>query len=108
MVGCGLRLNLTLQHDGGRGADLLSLVDLPVHDLDALEILLDEFLPRDLDVLLDLTAASLTKSIDHMLLDKNADLLGEVGSRREFRDSLADNETFGHITLTLADQILIG
>ena len=102
-----LRLNLTLGHDGGCAAGFALFVDLAVHDLDALEIFLNDFFPGEFDVLFGFPAGPVAHPVDHVLLDHHADLFCEVGSGREFRDPLADHLAFAEIALAFSDEVLV-
>jgi len=100
-------LDLALQHDRSGGASFRCFVDLAIHDSYTLEILLNDFLARDLDVLLGITAGPFADTVDHVFFHQDSDLFRQVGSRGKFRDPLADDRAFCHITLTLADHVLV-
>ena len=106
-VRCLLGLDLILRHDGGGAASLAFFVDPAIHDLHVLEIFLDNFFSGEFDVLFRLAAGPFANSVDHMFLYQDTDLLGQVGTGREFRHPLADDLAFRQVTLTLPDHIVV-
>jgi hypothetical protein len=54
-----------------------------------------------------LATGPLADPVDHVFLDQDADLFGEVGTGRQFRHTLANDRSFGQITQPVADQIPI-
>jgi len=99
---------LALGHDGGGATSFAAFVDLAIYDLHALEIFLDDFFPGEFDILFRLSAGPFANSVDHVFFHQNPNLLGQVGAGREFRHPLADNLSFRHVPMTVADQIVIG
>ncbi len=83
-VGCWLRLDLVLGHDGSRATSFAVFVYLMIHDFHALEIFLDDFFPGEFDVLFRLSTSLLPDSVDHVFLDHHTDLFREIGPGREF------------------------
>ncbi len=100
-------MNPILRHDGGGGARFVGFVDPAIHDFHALQIFLDDFFARDLDILLGVMAGPFADAVDHMLFDQDPDLFGQVGPCGELRHPLADDRALGQIALTLADQELV-
>ena len=95
------------RHDGRGGAGLLSLVDSAIRDLHALQIFLNQFFADHLDVLFRLAAGPFPDPIGCMFLDQHSDLLGQIRSRGEFRDPLADEFPFREITLTVTNEKIL-
>ncbi len=106
-IGCWTGLDLALGHDGGRATSFAAFVYLAIDDLHALEIFLDDFLPGEFNVLFRLSASPLANSVDHVLFDQYPNLLGQIGTGREFRHPPADDWAFCHVPLALAEQILV-
>jgi hypothetical protein len=102
-----LRLDLALGHDGRGATSFATFVDPAINNLHALEIFLDDFFPGEFDILFCLSAGPFANSVDHVFFHQNPNLLGQVGAGREFRHPLADNLSFRHVPLTVADQIVI-
>ena len=106
-VRCWLGRDLILRHDGDGAARLAFFVDLAIHDRYALEILLNDFFPGEFDVLFRLSASPFSNSVDHVLFYQDPNLLGQIGTGREFRHPLADNLAFRQVSLALADKVLV-
>ena len=84
MSGACLGCDLILRHDGDGAARLAFFVDLAIHDLHALEIFLNDFFPGEFDVLFRLAAGPFANSVDHMFFHQDTNLLGQIGTGREF------------------------
>ena len=103
MIRRRVALNLALRHYGGGGTGSLFFVDSAIDNLHPLQILLNDLFPRHFNVLIRIPAPALTNAVNHMLLHQDANLFGQIGSRRQFRHALADNRAFGHLSVSVAD-----
>jgi hypothetical protein len=92
------------RHDGRGRTSLLSFVDSTVRDFHALQIFLNQFFADHLNVLFRFAAGSFPNPIGCMFLDQYPDLFCQIGSRGQFRDPLADELSFGKITLAVTDE----
>lgn len=80
---------------------------MPIDDFHSLQVFLDNFLARDFEILLGWVAASFTGAVDRVFLDQDANLLGQLRARRQFRHPLAGHPAFCQIALAGADQELL-
>ena len=76
-------------------------------DPDTLQILLNDFLPHDFDVLLDLATGAFPQAVGGMFLHQHADLFGNIGPGCQLGDPLTDEFPFAQVALPLAGQQLL-
>lgn len=80
---------------------------MPFDNRDAVQIFLHDFLAGDFKILLQRMPKSFARPINGMLFNQHANLFREVGSRREFRDTLTSQPSFGEISLAGADDVMV-
>lgn len=98
-----------LRHDGRSGASFLLFIDSTIHDLDPLQVFLNDFLPDDFNVLFRLATRAFPDSIGRMFLDEYANLLRKISSCCKLGDPLADEPTFLEVALAVTgEQLLTG